>query len=1121
MTPTESDLSGDSFATTTFTSAGASQSTHASPTSPTFLKSASRPRTASRCKDISTAASLQRMDPFTDTVGRYAYAPATKTTVVTTTTTTSVTLPPLIVKAPRQLQNRDPKLYPLAASSTPAYLKDLTFDIGGMPAHFRESDVPEQTLKETENQIAFLETVKGAVESAKHPENRYETPNRPLRRSNSHMFKVLAEQRLPGSLRRKRASPSHIPSIAEAAEIASLHRQHRKQKAPVREAGTAGYSSLRNHQNPLEENVNPTTPDTDAGAPARFGAPHANLRSEPARSRLAHGQQREYFDLDRRSTSSDGNVWADQIVTSSRVTSNDPLTQTGTGLGLVAFALEGSGAAATPPIADADLELASQPEATDHSFRRPTRPPPLDTLATQDASLPSPSLSPITAAANAALHGNQTGTSSTTLDNDDENDVSSLDISDIFEETIGDKIHRRQVTDGILPDHLVDPNGPSSDTNLQAPTLMDIPAMIDSFDAMPDAMKTYVMFQLLRRCSKPTLHFIADTVNPALKCDFLGLLPTELSQHIVRYLNVKSMCRASQVSKKWRSIINQDEKAWKDLLEADGFDLPVDEIGRAVREGWGWQYPHSAESYERDLRESTVPLGDGSPVTSSPGSAVLGEVEVIALSRPKRKATAKYGTKKRRKVLVANSKGNELSKHPSWMKSLDKAQGPMAFADAALLAVPNPNVGLPSLRNLHLYKSLYQRHYLMRKSWMKEDTQPHHLTFRAHGRHVVTCLQFDTDKILTGSDDTHINVYNTKTGELKARLHGHEGGVWALQYEGNILVSGSTDRSVRVWDIEKAKCLQIFQGHTSTVRCLQILKPTKIGETANKEPIMMPKEPLIITGSRDSTLRIWRLPQVGDHQVHQVAQQANDYENPYFIRQLTGHHHSVRAIAAHADTLVSGSYDATVRVWKISTGEVVYRLSGHAQKVYSVVLDHKRNRCISGSMDNLVKVWSLDSGQCLFNLEGHSSLVGLLDLSHDRLVSAAADSTLRIWDPENGQCKSTLSAHTGAITCFQHDDQKVISGSDRTLKMWNVKTGECVKDLLTDLSGVWQVKFNDRRCVAAVQRNTQTYIEVLDFGASRDGIPPDQRGRRIVVDSKGREIEDLEEFTDPLDPAQP
>lgn len=99
-------------------------------------------------------------------------------------------------------------------------------------------------------------------------------------------------------------------------------------------------------------------------------------------------------------------------------------------------------------------------------------------------------------------------------------------------------------------------------------------------------------------------------------------------------------------------------------------------------------------------------------------------------------------------------------------------------------------------------------------------------------------------------------------------------------------------------------------------------------------------------------------------------------------------------------------------------------------------------------------------------------------MSHDRLVSAAADTTLRIWDPETGQCKQTLAAHTGAITCFQHDGHKVISGSDKTVKMWNVQTGDFIRDLLTDLSGVWQVKFNERRCVAAVQREDVTYIEV-------------------------------------------
>ncbi|KAG7130385.1 WD repeat-containing protein pop2 like [Verticillium longisporum] len=65
--------------------------------------------------------------------------------------------------------------------------------------------------------------------------------------------------------------------------------------------------------------------------------------------------------------------------------------------------------------------------------------------------------------------------------------------------------------------------------------------------------------------------------------------------------------------------------------------------------------------------------------------------------------------------------------------------------------------------------------------------------------------------------------------------------------------------------------------------------------------------------------------------------------------------------------------------------------------------------------------------------------------------------------------------------------------------MWDIRTGEHVQNLLTDLSGVWQVKFDERRCVAAVQRGNLTYIEILDFGAVRDGQPPEELGERKLL----------------------
>lgn len=1009
-------------------------------------------------------------------LGKLSYAPATQTTVVTTTTTTTTSFPPLILKAPRHLHERDPKQYPLAASPTPSVIKRFSLNMAGQLAIYQEADNIESSLVEVspaprtppnsrrsrrltrcptqhERTNASLRASNGTISTISSSDPQYQTPSSFATSQFSNDMTASTHVSPQRSSNKRPASP---PSITEAAEIASIHRRLKKPRLASLDPDF-DHQEGPSHRVKLEDTI-PATPETDFGSERKVKHPKSRLRSRRTCTQEDQTEQAAQASLEAYRAARESQYW-------------EP-----TGLGFVEPLAQGI--SATPPVAETDLEPAIPYDPVRDDELHPARPAPLDTLSAQDASLPSPSLSPITAAA--TLHRPSRVSaqipSQRRLQQTIHEETSNAATTLARPQTTESLQNRRPLSRGRqleLPKDLNTSLINYTNPQLPTPTVMDIPTMLDSFDAMPGELQTYVMYHLLRRCAKPTLHFIADVVNPALKIDFLSLLPLELSMNIIRYLDAKSMCRAAQVSKKWRQIVDSDEKAWKDLLDKDEYALPPGEVERGIREGWGWQFPIGSEGFERDLSKRPGSRSDRAPTSPLSSTGYIGGdvVSGSQLAGQKRKRNTRQSTNKKRKTRSTTSKAPSVDP----IGVAESVQGPIAHASAAAAALPDPNIGLPSLRNLHLYKSIYQRHAAIRKSWMDENTKPHHFAFQAHGTHVVTCLQFDSDKILTGSDDTKINVFDTKTGALRSVLDGHEGGVWALQYDGNILVSGSTDRSVRVWDIETGKCLQVFHGHTSTVRCLVILKPTEIGKNPDGTPIIMPKEPLIITGSRDSSLRVWRLPQIGERQVPATA---TDMENPYFIRVLNGHHHSVRAIAAHGDTLVSGSYDSTVRVWKISTGEMVHRLLGHTLKVYSVVLDHQRNRCISGSMDNLVKVWSLETGQCLFNLEGHTSLVGLLDLSHDRLVSAAADSTLRIWDPENGQCKSTLSAHTGAITCFQHDAQKVISGSDRTLKMWNVKTGECVRDLLTDLSGVWQVKFNERRCVAAVQRNSWTYIEV-------------------------------------------
>jgi F-box and WD-40 domain protein CDC4 len=88
------------------------------------------------------------MDTEYGALCQLSYAPATQTTVVTTTTTTTTSFPPFVVNSPRNLKDRDPKQYPLAATPTPSSMKRFCFNVDGKAACFQEADDTEVALQD-------------------------------------------------------------------------------------------------------------------------------------------------------------------------------------------------------------------------------------------------------------------------------------------------------------------------------------------------------------------------------------------------------------------------------------------------------------------------------------------------------------------------------------------------------------------------------------------------------------------------------------------------------------------------------------------------------------------------------------------------------------------------------------------------------------------------------------------------------------------------------------------------------------------------------------------------------------------------------------------------------------
>ncbi|CAI6487608.1 AIS_HP2_G0016100.mRNA.1.CDS.1 [Saccharomyces cerevisiae] len=381
------------------------------------------------------------------------------------------------------------------------------------------------------------------------------------------------------------------------------------------------------------------------------------------------------------------------------------------------------------------------------------------------------------------------------------------------------------------------------------------------------------------------------------------------------------------------------------------------------------------------------------------------------------------------------------------------------------------------------------------KNWYNPKFLPQRTTLRGHMTSVITCLQFEDNYVITGADDKMIRVYDSVNKKFLLQLSGHDGGVWALKYaHGGILVSGSTDRTVRVWDIKKGCCTHVFKGHNSTVRCLDIVeyKNTKY----------------IVTGSRDNTLHIWKLPKESSTASHEPEHDYPLYfntpeENPYFVGVLRGHMASVRTVSGHGNIVVSGSYDNTLIVWDVAQMKCLYILSGHTDRIYSTIYDHERKRCISASMDCTIRIWDLENiwnnGECsyatnsaspcakilgaMYTLQGHTALVGLLRLSDKFLVSAAADGSIRGWDANDYSRKfSYHHTNLSAITTFYVSDNILVSGSENQFNIYNLRSGKLVHaNILKDADQIWSVNFKGKTLVAAVEKDGQSFLEILDF----------------------------------------
>lgn len=187
---------------------------------------------------------------------------------------------------------------------------------------------------------------------------------------------------------------------------------------------------------------------------------------------------------------------------------------------------------------------------------------------------------------------------------------------------------------------------------------------------------------------------------------------------------------------------------------------------------------------------------------------------------------------------------------------------------------------------------------------------------------------------------------------------------------------------------------------------------------------------------------------------------------------LEGHNGWVTSLAttpAHPDLLLSGSRDKSLITWKLTPGDEQYGIpkksfKGHSHIVQDVTISADGAYALSASWDKTLRLWDLESGECTQRFVGHTGDVLSVSIAKNlrQIVSASRDKTVKVWNTI-GECMTTLRGHEDWVSAVR------ISPSDTSATVisasWDKTVKVCIKKKTT------QKKNDNKICQNQIQAN--------------------------------------------------
>jgi len=554
-------------------------------------------------------------------------------------------------------------------------------------------------------------------------------------------------------------------------------------------------------------------------------------------------------------------------------------------------------------------------------------------------------------------------------------------------------------------------------------------AIWSNFSSSSHPRRALILQGLLTMCCFSQLSLLTEQLAHLIRIDPFVVLPREVALKILGYLDATSLCRAAQVTRRWRRLAD-DNMLWRGICEQH--------IGQRCHK-CGWGLPILER--RRACPKSTSPSPSLFPI--SPSSSTLQSSSSTSLKRnaqyssgillPPTKRQRSEGCLPEASSVVYDTTPPSTSNPPVDANSLPSS-----------LLAPHPS--LPQIPSVtRPWKDVYSERMTIERNWRRGRCTVR--TFKGHTDGVM-CLQFSETLshpafpvLITGSYDRTIRVWNLETGVELHCLRGHTRAVRALQFDEVKLITGSMDSTLKVWDWRRGKCIKTLNGHTEGVVCLNF------------------DSNVLASGSVDSTIKVWNLRTGSAFTLHGHSDWVNAVQlwdstpetrassADSFIFDVAGSASPMGGSGGASSQidpgkmLFSASDDGTIKLWDLNLRTCVRQFTGHLGQVQTMRLlfveDYEENAAdvVGPTADFVVAAESTLKSR---SISDRDSLL-IPKRKNPILISGSLDNTIKLWDIDTAKAVQTYFGHIEGVWGVASDKMRVVSGShDRTIKVGSV-----------------------------------------------------------------------------------